>query len=266
LNKIEFLYPRADTLPPEFLPRRASAADYPWFTGMPPVRTAPDGRSITTVRICPGLMDSMSLGFVIPMPCDLELKLDFEQNGAPIVKVSFGNKELISNVVSHPPVQYQELLEKEGNDWINIKINTQIIVQSSGNVFMVYTKPFYENSNLFEAIPGTVDHALQHQLHFNLKWKVKKPGTYMIKAGTPMLQAIPVPKRKFAEFCIRQPSREETREINSKYSKILARGDYRARQKAFYEQKQSSRCPVTRTKQWFQRIVNFVMMRKGKPL
>jgi hypothetical protein len=265
-EKIEFLYPRADMLPAEFLPRRASSSDYEWFLQTPPMADTCDGRRVTTVRVCPGLQDSMTLGFIIPMPCDLEFRIAFLPDGTPDIKTNFGNRDLIANVVSHPAIQYKALLDEEGHSWLNIKINTKIVVQSSGNVNMLYVKPLYHDNPMFEAIAGTVDHTCQHQLHFNLKWKSKKPGTYFIKAGTPMLQAIPVPRERMADFSIRQPDETEMRDINSRFSKLLMRGDYRARQKRQYDKTGQSRCPVTRSKSIFNRIVDTILRRKGTPI
>jgi hypothetical protein len=261
-EKIEFLYPKAEMLPENLLPRRSSQEDYKWFTEMPAMRETCGGLKIPTIRICPAIADTMALGFVIPMPCDLEVVIGRNDKGMPTVKATFFNKQLISTVVSHHPLQFLEMPSVAEGGWFNVKINTNINVLSSGNVNMLYVKPFYHDSPLFEAISGTVDHALQHQLHFNLKWKAMEPGVYLIKAGTPMLQAIPIPKKRIADFRVRQLDRAEAVEIHGKFSKLFIRGDYRVRQKLFYSE---SKCPVSMLRRLFPKLLN-LFKRPGKSL
>lgn len=239
-------------MPKELLPYPANITHNDWYNKTPHTRELCGGKSIPTIKTCPAIQDAGSFGYIIPMPCDLEIEIKrVEQNNLAIV-ISFSNKNLISSVSSHSAEQFREMLEDDDLKWLNMKINTNIVATAELGTRILYTKPLYTHNKLFEAIPGIVEHKGQHQVHFNLKWKCLKPGFYKIAAGTPMLQAIPIATEGSFKFKTKNLTKKELMETNDSMHKHYIRGDYRKRLKRMYDKQ--AKCPYTMVKNFFAKI------------
>jgi len=151
------------------------------------------GRGLDTVRKCVPFLDAMKIGYSIPAPCDIWIKII--QNGAAFeheVRSSINLAGNVSEVVSqHDPRQmgnspYRGLILKFINPW---KINTR------KGYSCLFVNPINSGNKYFESFTGVVDTDNYNNI-INFPFRILNPDNksefeFMIKRGEPIVQVIP---------------------------------------------------------------------------
>jgi len=147
-----------------------------WYRRMPGVV---DG--IETVKKCIPVLDSLNLGYMIPLPAD--------------VTYDHASKQIISNASfmlnsDHIPSQTEEVeipeeFDPQPHKWIN-----SWHIKTPKGYSTLFVHPLNRVDLPFYSFSGVVD-TDKHPMVINFPFVIKKDFQGIIPAGTPMIQAIP---------------------------------------------------------------------------
>ncbi len=180
-----------------FPPQPAAAVKPAWLRGprfhagfdrATPLEQASRGAS--TVRRCPGVLDAMRNGFIVPLWTDIHVKYD-GMRGDVAMRAALP----WAKIDRHPVEQFKstpiELLAspypcvfKLENPWrVHLPAG-----YSSWTLDALYHRPWMG----FAILPGFVNHDEFHTANIFLAWQRYDVGELILAAGTPLFQLIPV--------------------------------------------------------------------------
>ena len=139
-----------------------------------------------SVKACPGIGDFMSMGYVIPAWCDIEIT-----PGQDGLSVSTRYSDPNYNSAYHPVDQISKDLLKNFGVRAAVKLDNPWKMWAADGWTLMYLPMFYFEDRNFEAIPGVIDHDMGALVNpINIMLKEIKPTT--IKLGDPLCQVIPI--------------------------------------------------------------------------
>ena len=151
---------------------------------------------------CPGIRMFMNTGYIVPAPADIVIETngDGETYKAEIVisdqtgTYSNLNGGTPLSVTPHKKEQLHHYTPvPRGSLKTVLKINTMWnIIPDKRFVFLV-TAPHYSNEDRFTCVTGILDPFYDTQVNVLMYWHVLN-GREVIKAGTPLIQYIPIPR------------------------------------------------------------------------
>jgi len=202
---------------------------------------ASDYLSITdkgTVKNCPSFFEFFSNGFVVPLWCDLHLRVtDTEwEYKTPYNKFTF---------TSHNNNQFKDFVPPNYKD--NIKM-----VLKPDCPWRVKTPPgwsisqfpmYYHYNPIFEVLPGNIWSDFHYEI--NQQMVIKQTGEFEIKKGTPLAMYIPYERKKY-DYTIDGPNEENVKLTNTSSLKVLTkfRGGYKNTQ-AKIRRQEEKKCPFS---------------------
>lgn len=163
-----------------------------------------------TIKSCPGVIEYVSEGYVIPAWTDIELTRDISEDGNENSgwsaawedqKVTYFGAEMMADAPSEPLSPYVVKL-----------VAPWQIVTEPGYVTM-YLPLHYEYEKRFTVLPGLMDTNLMHQT--NILLHINGPGRMVIQAGEPLCQLVVF---KQQEFDVQYLQNSET------YDRLFGRG------------------------------------------
>ena len=185
-----------ETLPPvpasEFWPE--------WFQQQKP-KNDHDQHAWATVRSCPGILDMLNMGYIIPLWCDYKLtkvkltvgeEIQFQtpqnlnQNGRPLFSAA-----------THPHEQIDNYPFKE-NQWKgSLKFQMPWEIKTDPGYSCLITAPFYHRQHNLEVLTGSVDTDYYHEMHVNTFFDSKVDEEILFERGTPLCQIIPYKREEY---------------------------------------------------------------------
>lgn len=155
---------------------------------------------------CPGLKKLVSTGFIIPAPADFEITTNGDNISMNWREPIVFDKGIIgteSYIATHPSQQTLPLIDNTTTLATTIKVETPWRVDASNDIVFLQLPVAYNDEHRFVAATGILDPIFSHTLNVPLFWK-NLNGTTLIKAGTPLCQLIPVPRKylNLAEYDI----------------------------------------------------------------
>ncbi len=170
------------------------------------------GRQMDTVRKCVPFLDAMKIGYTIPAPCDIWIKIT--KNGNTYEKevrsgINLAGRQF-DTISTHDPRQmgsgpYRGLVFKFNNPW---KINTR------NGYSCMFVNPINSGNKYFESFTGVVDTDNYNNI-INFPFRVLNPDNksefeFMIKRGEPIVQVIPFKRSEvYAKSIVRNASFED---------------------------------------------------------
>ena len=157
-----------------------------------------------TVLNCPAIKQVTNVGYVLRAPADFVIKTS--ANGeitweAPFMFKRHSDKYTFSGteyyVSWHSPAQTEPLIPKESvatnKPYLHtaVKIETPWRVKASDDIVLLQLPVTYNNEDRFSAAIGVVDPRYMHAVSVQLFWHVME-GDTLVKAGTPLVQYVPV--------------------------------------------------------------------------
>ncbi len=150
---------------------------------------------------CPGIRKIISTGWIVPAPSDFII----QTNGDGVSmewaepyrfsKVSPGRDSYVS---SHTRSQTEPLLEDPDNTLKTlVKLETPWRVEASDDIVLLFMPVTYNNEHRFQAAHAILDTRYGHVVNIQLFWKVMD-GKTLVRAGTPLVQIIPVPRQSLS--------------------------------------------------------------------
>lgn len=160
-----------------------------WYRKMPGVK---DG--IQTIKKCVPFLDSLSMGYHIPLPADFSWN-NKEQKGFSNSKISIYSDHHLSQSeeVSIPP-EFDPQPHKWSNHWY---------IKTPRGYSTLFIHPLNRMDLPFYSFSGVVD-TDSHPLIINFPFVLRKDFDGVIKAGTPMIQAIPFKRDKWSSEVLDQ--------------------------------------------------------------
>lgn len=165
-------------------------------------RAETENERFTHLYRCPGIFDIMSKGYILPMMWDviIETNGDGESFGWSVPSGEINNMYVGGNVVDgHMAHLIAEPLPKRPGCLKSlVKFNSPWHIVAPPDVkFLIMAIPYPDPEDaIFEQVPGILDPGLSTEINPQGYWKAIN-GKHMIKAGTPMLQIIPLTDEDF---------------------------------------------------------------------
>ena len=151
---------------------------------------------ISTAK-CPGIKDITRRGYILYAPTDI--KIVTEDGGS---KLSWSSMQNFDSefITYHTPDSLLDHIDYRPNTCkFILKINTPWSVDCSDDLVLLQTHVHYAGESRFTAATGTLDPKESSQCNIQLFWHVMD-GVEIIKAGTPLVQFIPMPRYSDPEF------------------------------------------------------------------
>ena len=163
-----------------------------------------------TVLNCPAIKQITSVGYVLRAPADFIIKtgpsiqhLSWE---TPFVFKRHSDKYTFSDseyyISWHSPSQTEPLIPKEISNTDKpylhsaVKVETPWRVKASDDIVLLQLPVTYNNEARFTAAIGVLDPKYMHSVSVQLFWHVLE-GETLVKAGTPLVQYVPVQRSLF---------------------------------------------------------------------
>ena len=144
---------------------------------------------------CPALHGVMDNGYILPCPADIIIQLDGTGNFEWKSTMEFYGGRYVS---AHIPEQTQGMRNlvshnqnKDVLDYV-IKMETPWRIQAHKDIVFIQIPVSYHEENRFSIATGIVDPQYSYEVNMQIFWHKTEPGEYIIKAGTPLAQWIPV--------------------------------------------------------------------------
>ena len=196
---------------PEIVPIRESKHFIPeWFKKAP---AFPPGvnklTSMPTIKRCPGFVDFMKLGYVVPAWCDFHL--DITEDGA--TPKTPGNA---FSVDYHGSGQFADHLPEHMKQKIKLvfKPSCPWRVHTRKGIKLLELPMLHHYNPDFFAAGGLIDTHIFHEINPILIFT--KTGEFFIKRGTPLAMLIPIHTEELNLIV-----REQTAEDNNAFSKQI---------------------------------------------
>lgn len=154
-----------------------------WYRKMKGVN---DG--VMSVKKCVPFLDSLASGYTIPLTADVVWNKE---------KNSFGSNAIISPVSQHDISQTQEVQISKEYFSKPFKWNSNWMIKTPKGYSTLFVHPLNRLDLPFYSFSGIVD-TDKHPLIINFPFVLKKEFDGTIKAGTPMIQAIPFKRDKWS--------------------------------------------------------------------
>jgi hypothetical protein len=151
-----------------------------------------NGEPAETMKKCMPVLDSMSFGYIIPVPTEI-----FCESTGDFGKQFTWPVDNFSAIQSHPDGQFPGLpIPAEYDDAAAYKfINPWHIVTPPG-YSVLFTQPMWHYDLPYHIFPGVVD-TDSHPMQVNFPFIMRRDFHGMIRRGQPMVQVIPFKREPF---------------------------------------------------------------------
>ncbi len=170
-----------------------------WFKRMPMKADDPVlEESLPTVKQCPPVVDAMTAGFMIPLPCDVtyrDKRFEWDWREFPIDVPSVRALPMSAPLAHHHPTQATGS-PLEGDGRLLIKFINFWTIRVPDGYSLLFTHPFNRTDLPFLTLTGVVDcdRYSEHFVHFPAAW-TDDAFEGVLPKGTPVVQVVPVERR-----------------------------------------------------------------------
>tara|TARA_B100001250_G_scaffold149500_1_gene128093 strand:- start:5499 stop:6371 length:873 start_codon:yes stop_codon:yes gene_type:complete len=151
----------------------------------------PEG--FTHAVTCPAMSSIMDSGYILPLPADVLIQTHGDGHN-----FEWRSQTLFSSidafVKAHPPEQttgVRETFQSKSLDW-TIKLELPWRVQAHPDVVFLQMPISYHKEDRFSVPTGIVDPKYSYEINLQLFWHKIEKGEYLMEAGTPLCQWIPM--------------------------------------------------------------------------
>jgi len=142
-----------------------------------------------TVKRCPAIPEFMSMGFVVPLWCDLRVEI-FDDGSwkwnTPAAEFTFDN---------HGPSQLADFLPKHAKPSIVMKPNCPWRVKTPKGVSLLQLPMMWHFNPVFTVAGAVIWTDIHHEI--NQQMMFHKKGVFELQRGTPLAQYIPIRRENF---------------------------------------------------------------------
>lgn len=187
----------------------------------------PNGSANMTIKACIPVFDSMTCGYMITLPCDVEF-LDSEVYD---YRVKWSVEWQVIN--KHYEKQTDTLVLPKEYDPSAFKWEVPWVIETPPGYSLLYTHPFYRYDLPFISGTGIVD-SDRYDVPVNIPFFIKKDFCGIVPMGTPIAQVIPIKRERWISEKSIHPKNSNVRYQNLK---LQLKKSYKKRwwQKKYYE-------------------------------
>jgi len=194
-----------------------------------------------TVRGCMPFMESLTFGWIIPAPIDIEIQQSEEGMVLNWTDDSF-------NAMGYHYLEQVGGEEFPHQDVTIIKFNLPYLIRTPKGVSTLYMPPLNRFESRFTAFSGVVDtDTYMNQINIpSIFWDSSYEG--VIQAGTPIAQIIPFYRKSIVNESVKRTSTEEEDRLNKLTEENLGAVNAYYKNNVWSPQKSSrdtSRCPFS---------------------
>ena len=179
-----------------------------------------------TVKNCPSFPEYITQGFVVPLWCDLYVKLEHD-------KFEWRTTEKLFSMSSHGDNQFRDFVPKHLKDNTSgvLKPNCPWRVKTPPGWSMWQLPMYYHFNPLFEVLPGIIWSDIHYEI--NQQMLMKRYGEFMIPRGTPLAMYVPYERNKYT-YEVNGPNVENAKWSNESYLHVRTKfkGGYKLNQAA----------------------------------
>jgi hypothetical protein len=203
-----------------------------WLRSMPATAfSETHGQDVRTVKQCPPFVDAMSLGFIVPLPCDVTVEAGVFSWTWDLPPLSVQTHPR-SPMSFHVPAQVEGTPFREGEQTI-VKFNSFWTVELEPGYSLFATHPVNRADLPFRLLTGLVDADRFNDVGilFPAVW-IDPDYSGVLRAGTPIAQCFPVLRSALDLLC--EPLSEERQQrYDATAAALLSKpGVYRRRFRA----------------------------------
>ncbi len=214
--KIEF-FTNIETLP-EVVPVVHGARSMPsWWKQTPAAVQNTDPRTEPgTVKVCPAFPDLYSLGYVVPLWCDLIFDYN---NGQPRARTSAPDLFSVSfhgdgQFLNHAPESVR------ASTVAVMKLESPWYCRTSPGYSVLQLPVFYEFDPRVTIMMGAIRTDVHHEI--NQQVMVHHRGSFVLERGTPIAMYIPFKREQF-DFSVKEVTAEFRRIMQKSQLNIMTR-------------------------------------------
>lgn len=189
------------------------------------------------ITLCPGIFNMFKVGWYVPMWYDVHIQT---KKGEPGFKWKVATPDITEihnmNIIdTHGEMITKYIPRREGTIDSIVKINTPYsIIAPKGMKFLFLPMPYSDNFD-FESTTGILDPTESNELNVQLNWNVKD-GDVFLKAGTPLMQIIPLTNENVEMIC-EEATEKDIKWLNKQhYFKTHSFSPIRNKIKSLYEE------------------------------
>ena len=150
------------------------------------------GEPSQTMKKCMPVLDSMSLGYIIPVPTEI-----FCASSGDFGKQFTWPADNFSAIQSHPEGQFPGLpVPEEYDDSSAYKFINPWKIKTPPGYSVLFTQPMWHYDLPYHVFPGVVD-TDAHPVSVNFPFLMRRNFHGLIKRGSPMVQVIPFKREPF---------------------------------------------------------------------
>lgn len=162
---------------------------------------------------CPGILDICSRGYIVTAPFDFTITTNGDLNNFEWhmnINPSVFNSEIVRPYISAHSSDQLHDFSPPREDSLNcvVKVNTFWLMSSSKDVVWLQMPIPYPDHNMFTAYQGIIDTDKYCELILQIQWH-KLNGQYLVKAGTPLCQLIPISKKTDTKLIVERANHED---------------------------------------------------------
>lgn len=173
-----------------------------------------------TVKRCVPFLDALSMGYIIPLWCDVfviaengNLQIDFPED---LPMQSSLSPHGMEQVKDHP-------LSKKPYGNIPVKWHNPWNIETPNGWSVLITSPLNHLETRFKILDGVIDTDTYHnQINFPFIW-TGGDGEFLIPRGTPLVQVIPF-KRAKTNCVILEEDHSRSQSVTSKLNSVMRHG------------------------------------------
>jgi len=184
---------------PEPIPARAALPD--WLRAMPAnAHSALHNQTMRTIKQCPPFLDAMQYGFIMPLPCDIEVcNGQFSWDWS--IPTPAATKHPRAPLSFHAPAQVQGSPFSRDSQVV-VKFNSFWTIELPEGWSLLAMPPINRDDLPFRPITGLVDADQYHDVGilFPAVW-LDPTFEGRLERGTPVVQCVPVPRQTLNLHC-----------------------------------------------------------------
>ena len=188
------------------------------------------------ITLCPVIFDLFKFGWYVPMWYDVYIKTEKDKLGFSwrVADQQVTMLSDISIINTHEDNITKFLPKRKGRTNNIIKINTPYHIIAPKNIKFLFLPMPYPDHFDYESSSGVLEPSTSSELNVQLYWNIKD-GERFIKAGTPLMQIVPITDKDLTMVC-RDANKKETNWIKKRpYFKSFSFSPVRNRIKELYQ-------------------------------
>ena len=166
-------------------------------------------RKLTHITLCPAIFELFKFGWYVPMWYDVYITTGKDKRGFSWRVADTGMTRLSEvNIIETHTDRITKFIPKR-KDRIDhiVKINTPYRIIAPKNIKFLFLPMPYPDHFDYECSSGLLDPAVNSEVNVQLYWNIKE-GDRFIKAGSPLMQIVPITDKDLTMVCREANERE----------------------------------------------------------